>query len=382
MYYFFLGSGLIILVGIVLFFTRGFNQGIDFTGGTNIEISLRDTTTVNSLRATLRKVGLGNATIQRAGSTDTNRFFIKTSRTMEDDDKTQKNQTADTSASRSSQQTGVAKLVQDAIMTTSGNSSNANKMDLNNASEQWIVDLLVEKGVPIDTAKESATKLIDLRKTNASLLIDNEGQIAALNLKSQVNSILKQNTYLGPVTFLSVEVVGAQVGHDLRTKATLATIWAMIGMLIYIGFRFRIAFGAAGVITLVHDVLVTLTFILIFRIEMSLSVIAAILTLVGYSINDTIVIFDRIRDNIKIMKRTDPISLIDTSINQTLSRTIMTSGTTLLTVVSLFLFGGEVIHGFSFTLMVGIVIGTYSTIYQSCAWLLVWKTNILVQKKK
>jgi preprotein translocase subunit SecF len=153
-------------------------------------------------------------------------------------------------------------------------------------------------------------------------------------------------------------------------------------MLIYIGVRFRFIFGIAAVITLIHDVLITLTIILLFNVEVNLHVVAAILTIVGYSLNDTIVIFDRVRDNLKLMRRENSEKILDRSINQTLSRTFVTSGTTLCTVLALFFFGGEVIHAFSFTLMVGVVIGTYSSIFQSCAWLRIWEKKLLGRKKK
>jgi preprotein translocase subunit SecF len=152
-------------------------------------------------------------------------------------------------------------------------------------------------------------------------------------------------------------------------------------MLVYIAFRFKFLYGLSGILTLVHDVLVTCTFLLLFKIELSLQVIAAILTLVGYSINDTIVIFDRLRDNLKIMKKDNLEIILDKSINQTLSRTIITSLTVFLTVLALFFFGGEVIHPFAFTMLVGVITGTYSSIYQSCAWLKVWEKYFLKRKK-
>ena len=203
-----------------------------------------------------------------------------------------------------------------------------------------------------------------------------------LGLKKRVVSVLKEKGFFGNFTFLSNDFVGSQVGHKLRQQATLATVWAMIGMLIYIGFRFRFIFGIAAVITLFHDVLVALSFILLFNIEVSLTVIAAILTIVGYSLNDTIVIFDRVRDNLKLMRRDNAEAILDRSINQTLSRTIVTSVTTLLTVLALYFLGGEVIHAFSFTLLVGIIIGTYSSIFQSCAWLRIWESSFLKKKSK
>jgi len=144
-------------------------------------------------------------------------------------------------------------------------------------------------------------------------------------------------------------------------------------MLVYIGLRFKFGFGISAVLTLAHDVLVTLTIFSISGREMNLPVIAAILTIVGYSLNDTIVVFDRVRDNLKALRKFTFQEVLDASINQTLSRTVITSGTTILTVLALFLFGGEVINDFAFTMIIGVIIGTYSSIYQSCSWVYFWK---------
>ncbi|MBA7661473.1 Protein translocase subunit SecF [subsurface metagenome] len=179
---------------------------------------------------------------------------------------------------------------------------------------------------------------------------------------------------------LSKETVGPQVGHDLKRKATQAVIWALIGMLIYIGVRFKLAYGVAAIVTLAHDVLITLSIFSLTNREINLPVIAAMLTIVGYSLNDTIVIFVRVRDNLRILRKHDFERILDTSINQTLSRTVITSGTTFLTVLALFLFGGEVINDFAFTMIIGVVTGTYSSIYQSCPLLFYW--NKIFKPKK
>jgi preprotein translocase subunit SecF len=172
---------------------------------------------------------------------------------------------------------------------------------------------------------------------------------------------------------MSRETVGPQVGKDLRRKATQATIWALLGMLVYIAARFKLAYGVSAILTLTHDVLVTLSVYSFTNREVNLPVIAAVLTIVGYSINDTIVIFDRIRDNLKLMRKSPFEDILNASINQTLSRSIITSGTVFLTVVALFLFGGEVINDFAFTMLVGVISGTYSTIYQSCPIVYYWR---------
>lgn len=174
------------------------------------------------------------------------------------------------------------------------------------------------------------------------------------------------------VLLLSTESVGAIVSKDLKRKAILAVIFSLIAMCIYISIRFRFKFAIAGIIALIHDVLVSVGALSLTGRELSLPIVAALLTIVGYSINDTIVIFDRIRENMRIMKKFKFSELVNNSINQTLSRTLLTSFTTLLTVLAIFFFGGEVINPFAFVLLVGIVVGTYSTIFIASPLLVSW----------
>ncbi len=162
-------------------------------------------------------------------------------------------------------------------------------------------------------------------------------------------------------TIRNVDIVGPNVGAQLRRQAILATLYALAGMLVYIAFRFEWVYGAAAVIAVFHDVLITLGFFSLFHYEISLTVIAALLTLVGYSMNDTIVIFDRVRENLRLMRREPFPEIVNRSINQTLSRTILTSGLTFLTVLVLYLMGGDVLRAFSFAMVVGVVVGTYSS---------------------
>jgi preprotein translocase subunit SecF len=171
----------------------------------------------------------------------------------------------------------------------------------------------------------------------------------------------------------SVQVVGPTVGHQLEKQAMLATLYSMLGMLIYLWFRFQLIYGVAAVVACFHDTLITVGFFALTNQEISLTVIAAILTLVGYSMNDTIVVFDRIRENLRISRRESLPDLVNRSINQTLSRTVLTSGLTFLTVLSLYLFGGQVLKGFSFALVVGILIGTYSSIAIAAPMLVAWQ---------
>jgi preprotein translocase subunit SecF len=172
----------------------------------------------------------------------------------------------------------------------------------------------------------------------------------------------------------STEIVGPVVGKELRRQARNATLFSLLAMLLYIGFRFEPIYGVAATIAVFHDVLVTLGLVSIFNYEISLNVIAAFLTLVGYSVNDTIVIFDRVRENRKLARRHSLTELLNISLNQTLRRTILTSGLTFLSVVALFLFGGEVLRGFSFVLVVGLIAGTYSTIGIAAPVVVWWRT--------
>ena len=177
------------------------------------------------------------------------------------------------------------------------------------------------------------------------------------------------------ITIERVEMVGPKVGRDLREKALLSILYAIIGIVIYISWRFELQYAVAAIIALVHDVLVTLGAFSILDKEFTLVIIAAFLAIIGYSLNDTIVVFDRIRENLRRRGKNTFVQTINASINQTLSRTLLTSGTTLMVVVALFFFGGEIIHDFSFALLVGILVGTYSSIFIASAFLVYWDSR-------
>ena len=168
---------------------------------------------------------------------------------------------------------------------------------------------------------------------------------------------------LGAFEVVSRELVGPVIGEELQQRGVSAFVFAMAGILIYVGVRFRFSFGIGAIVAVAHDILVTLAVLTIFGFELSLNVVAAMLTITGYSVNDSIVVFDRVRENLRSMRRDEFEHLVNTSINQTLARTIITSGTTGFAVLALFVFGGEVLRGFSFTMLVGIMTGTYSTIF-------------------
>jgi len=181
------------------------------------------------------------------------------------------------------------------------------------------------------------------------------------------------NNPFDPAKGVKVDVVGPTVGEQLQTKAAMATLYSLLGMLVYLWFRFQLIYGIAAVVACFHDTLITVGFFALTGREISLTVIAAILTLVGYSMNDTIVVFDRIRENLRLSRRESLPDVVNRSINQTLSRTVLTSGLTFLTVLSLYIFGGQVLRGFSFALVIGILIGTYSSIAVAAPMLVAWQ---------
>ncbi len=196
-----------------------------------------------------------------------------------------------------------------------------------------------------------------------------EGQEQGASLEKDALRVREALSKAGLPKFeeVSRELVGPVVGADLQRKGLYATIASIVGITLYIAFRFRFTFAVGAMAATLHDILVTLAFLQFFGYELSLNVIAAILTITGYSVNDTIVIFDRVRENQHLLKRESLEKVVNDSVNQTLSRTIITAGTTFLAVLSLYLFGGEVLRGFAFTMLVGIVSGTYSTIFIAAA---------------
>jgi len=364
-------SGIIIVIGLInITAGKGINYGIDFAGGTLIRVIFKNQVPIGEVRNALQKAGIEGPIIQQMGNTG-REFIIRTLQDVSEEENKQNLETHEI----------VGKMVVDSLRSEEElKAAEQDIPDLNNVNLEHLAEIL-EPEYP-ERASEIAETIINYRKSSELKgIIQDYSQLEELEgIDSEVIDYLKDKTFLSNVAVLSRETVGPQIGHDLRRKATQATIWALIGMLIYIGIRFKYAYGVAAILTLTHDVLITAGIFSLTNRELNLPVIAAILTIVGYSLNDTIVIFDRIRDNIKLMRKTDFGSLLNASINQTLSRTIITSGTTFLTVAALFLFGGQVINDFAFTMMIGIIIGTYSSVYLSCSIIYFWK--IIFKPKK
>ncbi|HVW11581.1 MAG TPA: protein translocase subunit SecF [Bryobacteraceae bacterium] len=263
------------------------------------------------------------------------------------------------------------------------------KLDFNNATVDQLTSRL---SGPLQSAgaQLSDQQVQDLMKAltarrdkDYSGLITNFDQLkGAPGLTPQVLTVLNQECYLAPYNASrDIQIVGPKVGEELRKQAVNATLLALAGMLVYIWFRFEWIYGVGAVIACLHDTIITIGLFSLFGKEITLTVIAALLTLVGYSMNDTIVIFDRIRENNRLNSRESLADLINRSVNQTLSRTVMTSGLTFLAVIALYLFGGPVLHGFAFALVVGILIGTYSSVFVASPIVLFWHNFADARKK-
>ena len=248
----------------------------------------------------------------------------------------------------------------------------AGKIDLNLAGRSEIEEALgridpLGVGAGSETYTKAAQAISDYRK-NSSGVITDISLIQTQDVSAELLEKMKAN-----FAVISADVVGAVVGQDLRNRAIYVTLAALAGMLVYIAFRFEWIYGVAAVLAVFHDILITLGIFALFQWEISLTVIAALLTLVGYSMNDTIVIFDRIRENVRLRRRDSLAQIANDSINQTLSRTVITAGLTFISVVAIVLFGGEVLRGFALALTIGIIIGTYSSIAVASPMMLWWE---------
>jgi len=340
---------------------RGLRYGIDFKGGALMTVKFASEPPVEKIRSAMK----GDVTVQNiSGGGAVNQVEIGTE--LADENQLARNR----------------QDMENALMTTFGQPNNG-KLEFNNASQQAIAnrlrDPLARAGVSMSDQQllDLAHNLVTYRDTQMSGLITDFTQLSSVpGMNTAIMNTLQQESYLAPFHVIQVQMVGPKVGADLRNKAVLATLYALAGMLVYIAFRFEWIYGLGAVIAVFHDTVITIGLFSIFREEISMTVIAALLTLVGYSMNDTIVIFDRIRENMKLTRREPLEQVMNKAINQTLSRTIMTSGLTFLTVIALFLFGGPVLHGFSFALLCGILVGTYSSVFVASPIVLFWHNYI------
>ncbi len=365
-------SWALIALGLLsIFLHGGLKYGIDFEGGTQVALRFREKPDIDQLRKLLDSGNFGDNGIQRYEAPEKNEVLIRLQQ--------QKKEGRDITAE-------VLALLRQGL----GASADPARLDLNIQGRDNLAARLVAADPDHVAGRPGATPA-DYYGSIAEQIVTRRSQLGIFRSPADVDSVagitpavrgwVKSNTVAGPFLLLSAENVGPQVGSDLRKTALWAIVTSTLGMLIYIAWRFRsLPFGVGAVIATIHDVLITVGLLSLFGREFNLVVVAAILTLVGYSVNDTVVVYDRIRENQRSPKKEPLEGLINRSINQTLSRTILTSGATMLVVVALFFLGGEVLNTFSLTLIIGIIIGTYSSIYVAAPIVVIWK-DVLGRRK-
>jgi preprotein translocase subunit SecF len=356
-------------VSIVL---GGLNFGVDFTGGTLVYVKFKEEPQLERIREILSEAALQAEEVIRFDDPSLNEVQIRM-------------------AAVESEESQVVTLESNQIFEAlrqeyDQSQVETGRIDLNNISKSRLSASLQEldpEGLRDEQSiselsehyGEQADKIIDYR-TDQSGMIRDFSELDSLGIPTEVVETLSEESYLGSFTVISVESVGPKVGEELRSRARAAIGFSLVGMLGYIAVRFWPIYGFAALVALFHDVFITVGIFSFTGQEISLTVVAALLTLVGYSINDTIVVFDRVRENLRLMRRSDLGTIINASINQTLNRTIMTSGMTFLAVFSLYLFGGQVLQGFSFALVIGIIVGTYSSIAIASPIVLWWQSYL------
>ncbi len=356
----------LLLVGGVSWYRKGgLRYGIDFKAGTQIYVRFAQPPSIEQIRKGLAEQGLGNSVIQKiadVANPNSNEVLIDVEQQGQGEESLDAGKTA----------------VLKALNATFG-TGDPGKQDLNAATPSALAEYLARRD-PLgrgpaagDAYTQLARRIAEFRDSNRNGILTNLDELKSVaGVTDGAVSALRDGYYLGNFAIRNVEIVGPKVGAQLRRQAIFVTLYALAGMLVYIAFRFEWVYGAAAVLAVFHDVLITLGFFSLFNYEISLTVIAALLTLVGYSMNDTIVIFDRIRENTRLMRREPFAVIVNRSINQTLSRTILTSGLTFLTVLVLYVMGGQVLRSFSFALVVGIVVGTYSSFGIAAPLVVAW----------
>jgi preprotein translocase subunit SecF len=321
--------------------------GVEFRGGTLVYVKFAQTPDLNQIRKDMNRAGLHDPKIQRFGPTTDNEVLVDLG----------------------IQETSEAALDtgKNTIIRALEPAAATGKQDLNNTGASTLQLYLMQKD-PLHLGTDAEQRytqishqIDDFRNQQRGGILNSVDDLRGI-VPQEVISTLQQDFFTSNFVVRNVEIVGPQVGKQLTNQALYATLYSLGGMLVYLWFRFEMIYGVGAVVACFHDTIITLGFFSLLDKEVSLTVIAAILTLIGYSMNDTIVVFDRIRENLRLMRREPLADIVNKSINQTLSRTILTSGLTFLTVLSLYIFGGEVLRNFSLALVIGILIGTYSSI--------------------
>jgi preprotein translocase subunit SecF len=356
-------SLVVVLVSIALIAVKGLNPGIEFTGGTELQLRFVEEPDVGAIRSALGDAGMAGVSVTTIGDPSEHEVYIRLGSKGDGEDEEDPTSAVFRALRGGEEQRGAS-----------------GKVDLNIADQSTLMRAIEgAPGLTGDRAEALAAQILELRKDEA--IFHTLGDLSDVDgMTAEVLSHLEQSTYIGSLALRSQSYIGPAIGRELMNKALFAIIGSMLGMLVYIWIRFQLQWGFAAVVALGHDSLITLGLFSLFGQEMTLPVVAAFLTLVGYSVNDTVVVFDRIRENLRLRRGAGLENVVNLSINQTLSRTIITSGLTWIVVFSLYVFGGAALRPFSFVLSVGVVVGTYSSIYVASPFLVLWSQYVSKRK--
>ncbi len=365
-----LGAGSMLLQG-------GLRLGVDFAGGTLAYVKFKNEPELDRVRLTLSEGDLKAEEVTRFDELEKNEVQIRMGRieSEESEDLIAQSDRIIEALRREFDKDGLdsGKLDLNNVVATAL-STKLQQLDPNGLGKQGSVQ------DSVDHYDQLAEKIVVHRNSSGGIFRSLD-QFRGMDLSEATVRAVQENTYLGNFTVLGVASVGPKVGQEMQTRARNAIFLSLLGILIYVWIRFRIVYGLAAIVALFHDVFITVGFLSLTNSEFTLTVVAALLTLVGYSINDTIVIFDRVRENLRLMRRATLTEVINASINQMLNRTLLTSGGTFLAVFSLYLLGGPVLRNFSFALVIGILIGTYSSVAVASP-IVVWWYGQAEQKRR
>lgn len=350
---------------VAVFVIPGISYGIDFKGGTQLTIKMRDAVDANDLRNAVEGAGIREAQIQQYGPAEAHEFLIRVP-------------LAETEDAKKLEEGSGADIIK--ALDSTFNRDRPSALDLNQRGSSSFEEVLFaadpdNKKADLDAAHAHYAQVGDAivaQRKEVKLFTDWEQVAASKDLSPAALAVLKQQGAIGNFQVIQNESVGSQIGSELRQKGFWAVLLSLAAMLVYIWYRYELRFGVGALVASAHDLIVTLGLFVIIGYEFNLNTIAAFLTLVGFSVNDTVVIFDRVRENMRRYRRLSLEEIMNISVNETLPRTLMTSGTALTACIALFVFGGEVLRGFSFVMLVGVIVGTYSSIFIASPFALWW----------
>ena len=357
-------SGLLVIISLAILGVKWLNMGIEFTGGTEMQVKYVASPDLSDIRTALKAAGLGNPVVTTIGDTDLHEVYIRLGVKAED-----------------GKEGDLTSRVMGALHTTADKANHDSGMVNLNETNQEALQLKL-RAAPLltdDEADALAASISVYRRENA--VIGSYEELDSLaGMTPGAMEYLRNQMFIGQFALRSQSFIGPAIGAELLEKAMWAVLGSLAGVLLYIGIRFQFQWGVAALAALFHDTVITLGLFSLFNQQMSLPVVAAFLTLIGYSVNDTVVVFDRIRENLRLRGNQKLVDVVNKSLNQTLSRTVITSGSTWFVVVGLWILGGEALRPFAFVLTIGVIVGTYSSICIASPVLVIWREAILRKK--